>query len=153
MTIYIHVTRTLLVSLALLTWNLSWTLGHRCGPINWHNKAGIMVCRLYKALAAFAVVGAATTLGALGLDLTVQRKGKARGVYNQMGGDVKTPVINVREVGSDGFEGRSLRNFGEGHERRSHEGAQVYKVQRPIEARQFGYEAPTEQTSYGGGQL
>lgn len=33
----------------------------------------------------------------------------------------------------------------------SHDLARPYKVQKPIEAQQFGYSAPTEQTSYGGG--
>ncbi|KAG8532710.1 uncharacterized protein KY384_002587 [Bacidia gigantensis] len=168
-TLYIHLTRTLnpashlisnailtvcwLVSLALLTWNLSWTLGHRCGPINWGNNAGIMVCRLYKALTAFAVTGSAATIGALGLDLKIKREGKDRGVYDQMPGDVKAPAVLVNEMGTDGFEPQQARYIGEGHERRSHEGAQAYKVQKPIEAKQFGYEAPSEQTSYGGGYI
>lgn len=33
----------------------------------------------------------------------------------------------------------------------SYDSARPYKVQRPIEAQQFGYSAPSEQTSYGGG--
>lgn len=33
----------------------------------------------------------------------------------------------------------------------SHDAARPYKVQKPIEAQQFGYSAPSEQTSYGGG--
>lgn len=33
----------------------------------------------------------------------------------------------------------------------SHDAARPYKVQKPIEAQQFGYNAPSEQTSYGGG--
>ena len=33
----------------------------------------------------------------------------------------------------------------------SHDDAKPYKVQKPIEAQQFGYSVPTEQTSYGGG--
>lgn len=33
----------------------------------------------------------------------------------------------------------------------SHDLARPYKVQKSIEAQQFGYSAPTEQTSYGGG--
>lgn len=45
------------LALALLLWNLSGTLSHRCNITNWHNEAGIMVCRIYKALAAFAFTG------------------------------------------------------------------------------------------------
>ena len=33
----------------------------------------------------------------------------------------------------------------------SHDVARPYKVQKPIEVQQFGYSAPSEQTSYGGG--
>ena len=32
-----------------------------------------------------------------------------------------------------------------------HDVARPYKVQKPIEAQQFGYQAPSEQTTYGGG--
>ena len=45
------------------------------------------------------------------------------------GGDVL--AVNVREPSSDA--------------------QRPYKVQRPIEARNFGYAQPEEQTSYGGG--
>ena len=45
------------------------------------------------------------------------------------GGDA--PAINVRAPSSDA--------------------QRPYKVQRPIEARNFGYAQPEEQTSYGGG--
>ena len=45
------------LGLALLMWNLSGTLTHKCNVSNWSNFAGVMVCRLYKALAAFTVVG------------------------------------------------------------------------------------------------
>ena len=33
----------------------------------------------------------------------------------------------------------------------SYDIARPYKVQKPIEAQQFGYSQPSEQTSYGGG--
>lgn len=44
----------------------------------------------------------------------------------------KVPTINVRAPSSDA--------------------QRPYKVQRPIEARNFGYAQPEEQTSYGGGE-
>ncbi|KAL8634431.1 MAG: hypothetical protein Q9228_007974 [Teloschistes exilis] len=46
-----------ILGLSFLTWNLGWTLGHRCLLKTWHNEAGIMVCRLYKACTAFTVMG------------------------------------------------------------------------------------------------
>lgn len=45
------------LGLSFLTWNLSYTLGHHCSRETWKNTAGIMVCRLYKALTAFTVTG------------------------------------------------------------------------------------------------
>ncbi|KAL8774888.1 MAG: hypothetical protein Q9194_003920, partial [Teloschistes cf. exilis] len=46
-----------ILGLSFLTWNLGWTLGHRCLLTTWHNGSGIMVCRLYKACTAFTVTG------------------------------------------------------------------------------------------------
>lgn len=45
------------VGFALLSWNLSITLVHRCSIENWSTEAGVMVCRIYKALEAFATLG------------------------------------------------------------------------------------------------
>lgn len=131
-----------------------------------------MVCRLYKALTAFAVTGAASSIGAALLDVGVLRKSRDRGFYNQMD-DSKIQVAGVRagagagaarehhadddrRRGSKGaaFEAQELQMFGqhgEGWERRSHEGARAYKLQKPIEAKHFGYEMPSEQTTYAGG--
>lgn len=135
-----------------------------------------MVCRLYKALTAFAVTGAASSLAAALLDVAVLRKSRDRGFYNQMD-DSKIQVARAgagvgvgvgaaarehhadddqRRRGSKGaaFEAQELQMFGhhgEGWERRSHEGARAYKLQKPIEAKQFGYEMPSEQTTYAGG--
>ena len=105
-----------------------------------------MICRMYKALTAFAACGFVATICALILDVSVKRKSRERGAYNSMGGEKKTIGIRQSEPHMGGHE---LRDFGESWERRSHEGARTYKVQRPIEAKQFGYDAPLEQTSYG----
>lgn len=45
------------VSWALLTWWMSPTLTHYCDVEHWQEDAGIMVCRIYKALFAFAFLG------------------------------------------------------------------------------------------------
>jgi len=45
------------VGFSLLSWNLSITLRHRCSIENWSTEAGVMVCRIYKALEAFAASG------------------------------------------------------------------------------------------------
>jgi len=145
-----------ILGLALLTWNLGWTLGHRCIAPHWRNEPGIMVCRLYKALTAFTVTGLACSLVALGLDLRTHRRVTQLGKYNQML-DIKAPKGNMRSsspfhMGGDEWE----TGFGDGKvggntvREPSHDGARPYKVQKPIEAQQFGYAAPVEQTSYGG---
>jgi hypothetical protein len=42
----------------LLAWAMSGgTLMHKCNIKNWGNDAGIMVCRLYKTLFTFALIG------------------------------------------------------------------------------------------------
>jgi hypothetical protein len=41
----------------LLTWAMSGTLVHKCNATNWGNDAGVMVCRLYKALFTFSLTG------------------------------------------------------------------------------------------------
>jgi len=42
---------------ALLSWWASSTIAHGCNVHNWENEAGIMVCRLYKALFTFGLLG------------------------------------------------------------------------------------------------
>ena len=50
------------------------------------------------------------------------------------------------------YESQGIEDAYSYHRREpSHDLARPYKVQRPIEAQQFGYTAPSEQTSYGGG--
>ena len=90
---------------------------------------------------------------ALLLDVSVQRKGKERGVYNQML-DIKGPT-DVRSTSP--FGGRfGGAGSGEGAvpdvvvREPSTDLQRPYKVRKPIEAQSFGYERPEEQTSYGG---
>ena len=46
-----------LVSWSLLTWYMSPTLRNYCDVEHWKEDAGIMVCRIYKALFTFAFLG------------------------------------------------------------------------------------------------
>lgn len=45
------------LSWSLLTWNMSGTLTHTCNTENWNDTSGVMICRIYKALFTFALVG------------------------------------------------------------------------------------------------
>ena len=95
-----------LVSWSLLTWYMSPTLRNYCDVEHWKEDAGIMVCRIYKALFAFAFLGLyvflelsrtckypyenpkrltlshrISTMAALCLDFYVRRKNNKRGIY------------------------------------------------------------------------
>ena len=45
------------LSWALLTWYMSGTLANKCDVGHWNEDVGIMVCRIYKALFTFTLVG------------------------------------------------------------------------------------------------
>ncbi|KAG7006319.1 ABC multidrug transporter C [Physcia stellaris] len=149
------------LGLALLTWNLSWTLGHRCTTDSWKNDAGIMVCRLFKALTAFAVTGTLTTALLTLLDLRTHRANTASGAYNAMH-DIKPQIPIPRSsspfpndpwdhpYSADSYGVRSPPGYTEYQNSRSQELARPYKVQKQFEAEQFGYQAPSEQTMYDG---
>ncbi|KAL8736685.1 MAG: hypothetical protein Q9166_000051 [cf. Caloplaca sp. 2 TL-2023] len=135
-----------ILGLSFLTWNVGWTIGHRCSIATWHTQAGIMVCRLYKACTAFTVTGLLTTLFALLHDVHTHRKYTQLGQYNQMREpDVKRsipmispPTPQYEAVGSP----RTEHETGDLSEQRP------YRVQESIEVQHFGYSAPTEQTKY-----
>ncbi|KAK3711415.1 hypothetical protein LTR37_009594 [Vermiconidia calcicola] len=77
------------LSWSLLTWYMSPTLAHMCDVEQWDNDVGIMVCRIYKALFTFTLLGLVSTLAALGLDIYVRRKQTSRGMYRLQDVDVK----------------------------------------------------------------
>ncbi|KAF1850303.1 uncharacterized protein K460DRAFT_273142 [Cucurbitaria berberidis CBS 394.84] len=84
------------VAFSLLSWWSSSTLSHVCNVDNWEDELGISVCRLYKALFSFALLGLVATLLALLLDVRVQRNATQRGTFQQLqmmgGGDGKREV-------------------------------------------------------------
>ncbi|EMC99562.1 hypothetical protein BAUCODRAFT_63557 [Baudoinia panamericana UAMH 10762] len=69
------------LSWSLLTWYMSGTLAHECDAAHWHEEIGMMVCRIYKALFTFTLLGLVSTATALGLDLYVRRLQSQRGIY------------------------------------------------------------------------
>ncbi|KAL9118440.1 MAG: hypothetical protein Q9187_005015 [Circinaria calcarea] len=132
-----------MLGFGLLAWNLSQTLTHRCVILNWTSQAGVMVCRLYKALTAFTVTGMLSSVLSLLLDVRVNRKVASRGTYNSMQ-DIKAPPNLTPDVLHESYGQASLEFPESSHVKKP------YKVQRPIEAQDFGYSAPSEQTSYDG---
>lgn len=85
------------ISFSLLSWWSSRTLTHVCNVDNWADELGISVCRLYKALFSFALLGLVSTLLALLLDVRVQSKATKRGRFQQIqmlgGNDGKRGVV------------------------------------------------------------
>ncbi|KAF2870262.1 hypothetical protein BDV95DRAFT_463261, partial [Massariosphaeria phaeospora] len=72
------------VSLILLSWWSSGTLSHVCNRDSWEDETGVAVCRAYKALFSFTLVGVASTLAALVLDIHTQRTVRRRGRFTQL---------------------------------------------------------------------
>ncbi|TGO20347.1 hypothetical protein BPAE_0304g00020 [Botrytis paeoniae] len=70
-----------MLGFALLSWNLSNTLKKSCDLQTWRSGVAISVCREYKALWTFTLVGTLSTLAALALDIWTHRKTTERGVY------------------------------------------------------------------------
>ncbi|SMQ49685.1 unnamed protein product [Zymoseptoria tritici ST99CH_3D7] len=69
------------LSWSLLTWFMSPTLANACDVEHWTEDMGIMVCRIYKALFTFTLIGFLSTLAAFILDIYVHRNQTRRGVY------------------------------------------------------------------------
>jgi hypothetical protein len=82
------------ISLGLLSWSMAHTILTSCTTRYWGNATGMGVCRVYKALFAFTVAGAALAIAAVWLDVVVRRRQTRLGSYDPMGsstalGDVK----------------------------------------------------------------
>ncbi|KAI9687405.1 MAG: hypothetical protein M1820_010459 [Bogoriella megaspora] len=70
------------VGFSLLAWWMRKTLTHVCNTANWHDETGIMVCRVYKSLFTFSLLGFLSTLCALSLDIFVQSHTTRYGNYH-----------------------------------------------------------------------
>ncbi|KAJ5983992.1 hypothetical protein N7481_006091 [Penicillium waksmanii] len=73
-----------LLSLALLSYSMSGTILTKCTTADWANSTGISVCRSYKALFSFTVIGTAAYIASITLDVIVRRRVNRLGVYNPM---------------------------------------------------------------------
>lgn len=116
------------VSFSLLSWWTSGTLSHVCDNDNWENDVGVSVCRLYKALFTFSLLGLFSTIMALVLDVHVQRQAVARGRFQQIG-----------LVSADAKTGQTVDG------QRSSSNSSAAKQTRGGE----GYAVPDEQFAYG----
>ncbi|CDM35199.1 hypothetical protein DTO013E5_6644 [Penicillium roqueforti] len=73
------------LSLGLLSWSLASTITTSCTTTYWGNSTGIAVCRSYKALFTFTVIGLVSYIAAVWLDVVVRRRQTRLGVYDPMG--------------------------------------------------------------------
>ncbi|CRL23214.1 unnamed protein product [Penicillium camemberti] len=73
------------LSLGLLSWSLSSTITTSCTTTYWGNSTGIAVCRSYKALFTFTVIGVVSYIAAVWLDVIVRRRQTRLGAYDPMG--------------------------------------------------------------------
>jgi hypothetical protein len=107
------------VAFSLLSWWSSGTLAHVCSKESWDNELGVSVCRLYKALFSFSLMGFVATLVALGLDVHVQRQAGVRGRFQAIGmvaGDNKGGQGNMDEHESNpNPTARGQQRSGEGY--------------------------------------
>ncbi|KKK15840.1 hypothetical protein ARAM_004546 [Aspergillus rambellii] len=73
-----------LASLVLLAWSMSHTILTACTTTYWATSTGISVCRVYKALFAFTILGTLTYLAAVALDIIVHQRHTRLGEYDPM---------------------------------------------------------------------
>lgn len=147
-----------MLGVALIGWNLSGTLGTRCTIEGWGSEAGVMVCRIYKALTAFTVIGLFSTAAGLLLDVRTLRVAVHKGNYNPMAEykprsqhpSSSHNLLTKELVASPGLDTATYREPSLEFPEYSHEVKKPYRVQRPMEAKGFSYTAPSEQTQYDG---
>ncbi|KAN0068356.1 hypothetical protein V8E54_013552 [Elaphomyces granulatus] len=77
------------LSFGLLSWNMSKTLSRTCITLDWGSDAGTMVCRIYKALYAFVVIGLVAQFYIVMHDILARRRLRvhSRGEYGVMNND------------------------------------------------------------------
>ncbi len=81
-----------IAALGLLSSRLShMVLSQSCSIALWQTSMGVMVCRLYKALYSFLVLSLIFEGANAGLDYWVLRSQKSTGMYQPMGGKIKSP--------------------------------------------------------------
>lgn len=75
-----------MVSFGMLARWSSGTLSSVCDTSNWESETGASICREYKAVFSFALLGLLATLVALAVDVKVLRGARTRGVFQPVDG-------------------------------------------------------------------
>lgn len=139
--------------LGLLGWNVVGTLSHSCSSANWGSSAGMMICRTYKALFAFALLGALSTLALVVLDIGARKRQKRTGQYDQMkdGSIDEKPSENAFSSGALGRDHDTQlepwQSAGQAPIDYDLPGASRERIR----SQHFGYVSPSEQIHYDAG--
>ncbi|KAL5339425.1 hypothetical protein BJX70DRAFT_397627 [Aspergillus crustosus] len=72
------------VSLVLLSWSVSNTILTTCNSTYWATSTGITVCRIFKALFTFTIIGTAALIASIALDIFAYRRHTRLGEYDPM---------------------------------------------------------------------
>ncbi|KAH7556671.1 hypothetical protein BM1_06105 [Bipolaris maydis] len=75
-----------IVSFGLLTKWTSGTVAGVCDTSHWDSDTGVSICRQYKALFSFALLGLLATLLALAVDVKVLKGARTRGAFQPVNG-------------------------------------------------------------------
>ncbi|KAL4785229.1 hypothetical protein BJX76DRAFT_324984, partial [Aspergillus varians] len=72
------------IAFILLAWALSHTILTSCNTTYWGTSTGISVCQMFKALFTFTIIGTATLIASLILDVIAYRRQTRLGEYDPM---------------------------------------------------------------------
>ncbi|KAL2835251.1 hypothetical protein BDW59DRAFT_5604 [Aspergillus cavernicola] len=72
------------ISLVLLAWALSHTILTTCNATYWATSTGIAVCRIFKTLFTFNIIGVAALIASIALDIVAYRRQTRLGEYDPM---------------------------------------------------------------------
>lgn len=132
---------------------MSGTILTQCTTEYWATATGISVCRSYKALFAFTVLGAVSYIAAIWLDVVVRRRQTRLGAYGPMGTsatagedpwDVK--LVERRDSVGEGLGHAHGHGFYDGASSHESAGEAGWRPSRGRVGQ--GYQHPAEQTGY-----
>ncbi|KAF7586429.1 hypothetical protein BBP40_008918 [Aspergillus hancockii] len=94
-----------LISLGLLSWSMSQTIMTTCNATYWATSTGITVCRIYKALFAFTILGNIAYIAATTLDVVVRRRQTRLGEYDPMASNAALNEYKLHDRNSSVLSG------------------------------------------------
>ncbi|KAL4978632.1 hypothetical protein BDW66DRAFT_9735 [Aspergillus desertorum] len=96
------------VAFVLLAWSVSHTILTTCNATYWATSTGIAVCRMFKALFAFAIIGAAALIASIVLDVIAYRRQTRLGEYDPMAPGVEGHILAEYKPGAHNRDSSAL---------------------------------------------